>query len=277
MQTEVIVDDVAKKPVIGGEETILVVEDDATVRATAVDMLAGLGYQVLTAEDGESALSVLQSGALIDLLFTDVVMPGPIRSPELAKQAKQMLPDIEVLFTSGYTQNAIVHGGRLDPGVELISKPYRRDDLARKIRHLLSNKKMTSRTAKRSHAEVLSGPIVQSKCALRILVVEDNEDAKTMLCELLEILGHQVCGASSAEDALQLSNQDFDLLLTDVSLPGMSGIDLARKLVSEKPNLKVIFSSGYGSIATNDLEFKAMSLPKPFDLEKLQQVLAVSQ
>ena len=70
----------------------------------------------------------------IDLLFTDVVMPGPVRSPELARQARLLLPDIEVLFTSGYTQNAIVHGGRLDPGVELLSKPYRREDLARKIR-----------------------------------------------------------------------------------------------------------------------------------------------
>src|SRR5690606_21450929 len=71
-------------------------------------------------------------------LFTDVVMPGPLRSPELAQKAKLLFPDMAVLFTSGYTQNAIVHGGRLDPGVELLSKPYRREDLARKIRQVLT-------------------------------------------------------------------------------------------------------------------------------------------
>jgi two-component SAPR family response regulator len=67
-------------------------------------------------------------------------MPGPVRSPELARKAKQLLPQIEVLYTSGYTQNAIVHGGRLDPGVELISKPYRREDLARKIRAMFARR-----------------------------------------------------------------------------------------------------------------------------------------
>lgn len=108
------------------------------MRATAVEMLTELGYRVLKASDGQSALAVIQSGIPIDLLFTDVVMPGPVRSPELARQAKALSPDLEVLFTSGYTENAIVHGGRLDPGVQLLSKPYRREDLARKIRQLLA-------------------------------------------------------------------------------------------------------------------------------------------
>jgi signal transduction histidine kinase len=121
----------------GGSETILVVEDDEGVCETAVGLLADLGYRVLKAGDAMAALSLIESGAAIDLLFTDVVMPGPLRGPELARKARDWLPGLAVLFTSGYTENAIVHGGRLDAGVELLSKPYTREALARKIRHVL--------------------------------------------------------------------------------------------------------------------------------------------
>src|SRR6201994_1389799 len=123
----------------GGEETILVVEDDDEVREVAVSMLTELGYRVVKARDAASALVVVDSGIPIDLIFTDAMMPGTLRRPELARKAKERLPDVAVLFTSGYTQNAIVHGGRLDPGVELLPKPYTREALARKIRHVLAN------------------------------------------------------------------------------------------------------------------------------------------
>lgn len=126
---------------VGGTETILVAEDDEEVCATVVETLSELGYQVLKAHDGESALAIIQSGIKIDLLFTDVVMPGPLRSPDLARKARERLPEIAVLFTSGYTQNAIVHGGRLDSGVELLSKPYSSEDLARKIRQVMTSQK----------------------------------------------------------------------------------------------------------------------------------------
>ena len=118
---------------------VLVVEDDDEVRATVVEMLSDLGYRVLKAVDAQNALAVIESGMAIDLLFTDVVMPGNLKSPELARKARQRLPDIAVLFTSGYTENSIVHGGRLDAGVELLSKPYTREALARKLRHVLAN------------------------------------------------------------------------------------------------------------------------------------------
>ena len=131
-------------PVAGGCETVLVVEDDDSVRATAVEMLNELGYQVLTARDAASALTVIESGVAVDLLFTDVVMPGTLRSPELARKARERLPGIAVLFTSGYTENGIVHGGRLDPGVELLSKPYTREALARKIRYVLAKQRPAS-------------------------------------------------------------------------------------------------------------------------------------
>ncbi len=96
-----------------GNETILVVEDDAKVRETVVDLLSGLGYAVLKANNAEQALAVVESGVHIDLLFTDVVMPGALRSTEMVQRAVQTLPALKVLYTSGYTQNAIVHGGRL--------------------------------------------------------------------------------------------------------------------------------------------------------------------
>ena len=121
----------------GGSETILVVEDDPEVRGIATDMLRELGYKVLTAKDAASAVPILESGVKIDLLFTDVVMPGPVRSPELARKAQELIPAIAILFTSGYTENAVVHGGRLDPGVNLLTKPYSRQALASRIRDAL--------------------------------------------------------------------------------------------------------------------------------------------
>jgi signal transduction histidine kinase len=126
-------------PTKGGTETVLVVEDDDGVRETSVALLADLGYQVLEARDAQSAFTIIESGAHVDLLFSDVVMPGPMRSTELARKAKALVPAMAVLFTSGYTENSIVHGGRLDPGVELLSKPYTRDALARKVRLVLAN------------------------------------------------------------------------------------------------------------------------------------------
>ena len=128
----------------GGSETILVVEDDEEVRATVTEMLRELGYKVLTARDATSALPILESGVKVDLLFTDVVMPGPLRSPELARKAKERLPSIAVLFTSGYTENAIVHGGRLDAGVNLLTKPYSRQVLAARGRRALDERETVS-------------------------------------------------------------------------------------------------------------------------------------
>jgi CheY-like chemotaxis protein len=125
-------------PVRGGTETVLVVEDDLEVRETTVALLADLGYRVLKAADAASGLAVIESGVTVDLLFTDVVMPGEMRSADLARRAQELIPGLPVLYTSGYTENAIVHGGRLDPGVELLAKPYTREALARKVRQLLA-------------------------------------------------------------------------------------------------------------------------------------------
>jgi len=121
----------------GGDETILLVEDDEMVRAFVARQLEGLGYRVLQAVNGQDALTALEREPGIDLLFTDVVMPGGMGGRELAEAAHAMRPDLPVLFTSGYTENAIVHQGRLDAGVHLLNKPYRRTALARKVRLVL--------------------------------------------------------------------------------------------------------------------------------------------
>lgn len=124
---------------VSGRETVLLVDDDDIVRATIGEMLEDLGYTVVEAPSGEQALALLQHGK-IDLLFTDVVMPGALSGPKLAEEAKKLDPALRVLFTSGYTENAIVHHGQLDPGIELLSKPFTREELGTKLRRVLDGK-----------------------------------------------------------------------------------------------------------------------------------------
>jgi PAS domain S-box-containing protein len=120
-----------------GSETILVVEDDALVRAHAVGLLRELGYRAVAAADGQQALAALRDTPEIALLFTDMVMPGGLSGRDLAEEARRIRPMLRVLFTSGYSENSALHHGRLEPGVSLLSKPYRRPDLARLARHAL--------------------------------------------------------------------------------------------------------------------------------------------
>jgi PAS domain S-box-containing protein len=121
-----------------GTQTILVVEDEAAVREAAMEILGELGYRRLEAPDAAAALALVEKGERVDLVFTDVVMPGPIRTREFAQRLRELRPGLPVLFTSGYTDNAIIHQGRLDEGVQLISKPYAKADLARRIAQLLA-------------------------------------------------------------------------------------------------------------------------------------------
>jgi CheY-like chemotaxis protein len=120
------------------QERILVVEDEPGVRALSVDILSDLGYTVLEAGDGPSALAMLKREASIALLFTDVGLPNGMTGRQLADAARQIRPDLKVLFTTGYARNAIVHDGRLDPGVELIGKPFSAIDLGFRIRTMLN-------------------------------------------------------------------------------------------------------------------------------------------
>jgi CheY-like chemotaxis protein len=120
-----------------GGETILVVEDDEDLRGFTMEMLSGLGYRVLGAPDARSALQGLEQEPAIDLLFTDVGLPNGVNGRQLADEVLRMRPSTRIHFTTGYARNAIVHHGRLDPGVELLPKPYTQPDLARRVREVL--------------------------------------------------------------------------------------------------------------------------------------------
>jgi CheY-like chemotaxis protein len=125
-------------PISGGTETILVVEDDALVRTFVIALLHSLGYQTVAATDSRTALTLVRGGQTFDLLFTDVVLPGGISGRQLADEVAKLRPGTKVLYTSGYTDNAIVHHGRLDEGVLLLSKPYRKPQLAQMVRRAIS-------------------------------------------------------------------------------------------------------------------------------------------
>ena len=129
---------VAAETAEGGKELVLVVEDDALVRNYVIMQIRSLGYRTLSAANADEALRVMHEEPTIDLLFTDVIMPGPINGRKLAEEALKIRTSLKVLYTSGYTENAIVHHGRLDPGLLLLAKPYRKADLARMIRMALS-------------------------------------------------------------------------------------------------------------------------------------------
>ncbi|GMO17560.1 MULTISPECIES: CHASE3 domain-containing protein [unclassified Bradyrhizobium] len=128
----------------GGAETIFVVEDDNLVRNFVTAQLESLGYKTIAAPDGKSALELIEAGQPFDLLFTDVVIPGGMSGRDLADEVAKLRPGVKVLYTSGYTDNAIVHHGKLDDGVMLLTKPYRRNQLAEMIRKALNGGTMTA-------------------------------------------------------------------------------------------------------------------------------------
>jgi signal transduction histidine kinase len=134
-----ITDELASTSILeGGDETILVVEDDDLVRTFVVGQIQSLGYVTLSAINADAALVVINSAQTIDLLFTDMIMPGSMNGRQLSDAALRRRPSLSILFTSGYTENTVIHYGRLDAGVLLLAKPYRKSDLARMIRAALA-------------------------------------------------------------------------------------------------------------------------------------------
>lgn len=138
LSAEPVADEVAGvTPVQRGDETILIVEDDSLVRDYVVAQIEGLGYQTISATDAKEAQAVLDSSETIDLLFTDIVLPGPRNGRQIAETAVQQRPGLKVLFTSGYTDDAFNSDALQDSGVLLLIKPYRVGELAKMIRHAL--------------------------------------------------------------------------------------------------------------------------------------------
>jgi PAS domain S-box-containing protein len=147
-------------PARGAGEIIMVVEDDALVRGFVIAQLQSLGYRTVAAADGRAALEYVESGQPFDLLFTDVVMPGGLTGRQLAVEVTRHQPGTKILYTSGYTENSIVHHGRLDQGVMLLSKPYRKSELASIIRLALGD-------AIAKHLETGSTPLADTSIEVR--------------------------------------------------------------------------------------------------------------
>ena len=206
-------------------ETILVVEDDHDVRNYACETLRELGYKVLDAENGSAALQLLERHADVHLLLTDVGLPGGMNGRRLAEEAQKRRTDLKILFTTGYARNAIVHGGRLDPGVQLMPKPFTQETLAAKVRDILDTR---------------SAPA-------RILVVEDEALIQMLVTGYLESAGFRVDTVGSATEALnklRMIPGAVDAVIVDVGLPDRSGDTLVREIRALHPSLPIIVASG---------------------------------
>ncbi len=235
----------------GRGESILVVEDEEAVREAACAMLAELGYHCRQADGPEAALKILEDGEPVDLLFTDVIMPGAIKTPAFVKRALEIRPTMVVLYTSGYTENAIVHHGRLDEGVSLLSKPYTKADLARKVA-----------------ASLLAGRET-------VLLVEDDALVRAAAVEMLGELGFAVLEAGDGPAAMAVleSGARIDVLFTDIGLPGLRGDELARKARALRPDLRIVLASGYSDREAVEGVENAQTLDKPYDAGALARVL----
>ena len=224
---------------LGGQETILVVEDDDDVRMFTVESLRQLGYRVLEAHDGPSALRLLERHEEpVSLLFTDVVMPI-MSGRELADTAKAAYPDLQILFTTGYARNAIVHAGRLDAGVVLLTKPFTYEALSHKVR------------------EVLDKP-----GAHRALLVFPSEDGRSDARILLGGLGFETDVVESAGEALgklQSAGGRFDFVLLSDTLPVRNLSAVIVELRAVRNDLPIVI------MHTDDVgELKAKMAIKPF-------------
>ncbi|MPZ34925.1 MAG: response regulator [Rhodospirillales bacterium] len=213
-------------PVRGrANDTILVVEDDEDVRASTTEMLRDLGYTILEAANARDGLQLLDSHPEIRLLFTDVGLPGGMNGRQLADEARRRRSNLKILFASGYARNAIVHDGRLDPGVELITKPFTQDVLAARVRDILD-------------AGATTG---------RVLVVEDEAMIQMLAVQFLEERGLKADVAGSATDALnklRLIPGGVDAVVIDLGLPDRPGEFLVREIRSLFPTLPVVLASG---------------------------------
>ena len=241
-----------------GDETILVVEDQADIRKLAQRILEGYGYQVLTAANGgEALLQAERHVGPIQLMLTDVVMPR-MTGRELADRLKPLRPAMKVLYMSGYTDNVVVHRGIVDLGVAYLQKPFTPVGLAAKVRELLV------------------------RPAVTILVVDDEAVIRGLLRHFLKAAGYEVLEAADGRQAVtQAETHHVDLMITDLIMPEQEGIETIRLLHKQQPNLKIIGMSGAMNNVYLDLASRLgaqATLAKPFNkenvLETVHRVLA---
>ena len=262
------------EPVEGGHETILVVEDEPAVRAATVEMLSALGYRTFEAANADDALTIIQSGKFVDLLFTDVVMPGTLRSPELAQKSREVLPELAVLYTSGYAKELTIPGRQLGPDVDLLPKPYTADALASRVRAALRKHSKTQSIAfLEVSMEQTQSPSVKPT-RVTVLLVEDDAPMRESVAEMVRDLGYPVLEARSAEEAASLIGRDeIGVLIADIGLPGMSGDVFAAEVLSSR-KMGVIFATGKLSVRGDPTDANGpVVLHKPFGAAALAAAL----
>jgi signal transduction histidine kinase/CheY-like chemotaxis protein len=234
-------------------EVILLVEDDEDVRSYSSETLRDLGYHVLQAANGRAAIQMLEARPDVAVLFTDVGLPGGMNGRQLAEEARKGRPNLKVLFTTAYARNAIVHDGRLDPGVELLPKPFTQAALGEKLRDII---------------DARSTPA-------RVLVVEDETLIQMLAMEYLEEAGLKVDTAVSAAEALnklRLIPGSVDAVIVDMGLPDRKGDALVREIRSIYPLLPVIIASGQGEDRLHGLfqDMKSIAfVSKPYTADQL--------
>ncbi|WP_446685380.1 response regulator [Gellertiella hungarica] len=258
-------------PVSGGCETILVAEDDEAVRETVVAILADLGYRVLRARDGATALTVLESGAPIDLLFTDMIMPGAMKIADLVHLARQQRPRIGILLTSGYAGAG--EPELQDSGIELLQKPYSREALAIKVRRALDGARagepgLPQRSQAPSAPAASETPDDQRQARPDgkrvVLLCEDDYLIRLTTAEILEEENYAVLEAGSGAEALAaLETTEVDVLVTDFGLPDMTGVDLLHRVRDLRPGLPVLLATGHVDVGELP-EGPTEQLTKPF-------------
>ncbi len=252
-----------------GNERLLVVEDNEEVRRAVVDMLEGWGYRVVAVENPDLAAQLLEKDPAFDLLFTDIVMPGVISAVQLTKIARELRPGIGVLMTSGYARDLLPkHDG---PEFPMIVKPYRSDELAARVRAVLAARHQPGDAVAEKRTPTM--PSSRTDHPRRVLFVEDEVVLRMSTVDMLERLGCVVAAVGSGEQALEMlgKSRDFDLLLTDLGLPGMTGEQLAAEVQRQFPNLPVIIASGYGKSNADPGGLRFIG--KPYSSIDLQQAL----
>jgi PAS domain S-box-containing protein len=238
-------------------ETILLVEDDEGVRNYGCETLRDLGYHVLQAENGQAGLDILARHPEIRLLFTDIGLPGGMNGRQFADEARKRRRNLRVLFTTAYARNAIVHDGRLDPGVALLPKPYTQAALATKVREILDARQSPG----------------------RILVVEDEVLIQMLATDYLEEAGFQVDAAGSAAEAmnkLALIPGGVDAAIVDMGLPDRKGDVLIREMRRLHPSLPVVVATGQGADSLRDNfkgEHDVAFVQKPYSATALLSAL----
>ncbi len=251
--------DTAQIPRSRPGETILVVEDDEDVRSYAVGSLRELGYAVLEAADAGSAVGILERGSRVDLLFTDLGLPGGFDGRALADHARGLREPPRILITTAYAGSSLIHDGRLDSGVELLNKPFSFAALATRIRQVLDQ-------------DGRRGP----PC---LLVVEDEVLLRMFVVDTLSEAGCQAEEAGSFREAMAKMRDRAGMFagaVVDLGLPDRPGDELVAEIRALRPDLPIILATGFSDEVIGRRfapDGRLQYLAKPFDPKKLTAML----